>query len=166
MYLRKTTAAAILSIAPAPEVTPIAARKAARRAVAPVPPPPPPAAIDLSAMSAEGAKKALALAFPRHVEGKTVPATEATAAAAFAYLTARDDVSIAEAKKDASGNVLRLAMGDAESILGDGWEATWKTQKSEIDWGALAKELAIPSETIERFRKPVKRVLNVREKAE
>lgn len=173
---RKNAASAVaLAIAPVPVTppesapSPVVARKRARRVAPlplPVPPPPAPLAIDLAKMSADAAKKALTAAYPSHVDGKRLDATPATEAAALEYLNARDASQIAEGHKEAAGNTLRLAMGDAEAIVGDGWEATWKTQKNEIDWGALAKELAIPSETIERFRKPQKRVLNVREKAE
>lgn len=105
------------------------------------------------------AKKALAAAFPVVVEGKYVQATEAEEIAALAYFEARDAAARAEGAKEAAGNVLRYAIADAEGITGDGWKATWKHQKSEIDWGALVKELAIESEVIERFRKPKTRVL-------
>jgi hypothetical protein len=174
------TIAAVLSIPSAPEsaAAPVVARKRARRAeiaapvappvAAPAPPPPPPV-LDramLGKMNAEAAKKAITAAYPAPHAGKFIESTPASSDAALVYLTARDACAIAEGKKEAAGNVLRLEMGDAETMLGEGFEVTWKLQKGEIDWGALAKELNIPSETIERFRKAQRRVLNVREKAE
>lgn len=169
------TTAAVLSIPTAPEsaAAPVVARKRARRAeiAAPVaaPAPPPPPVLDramLGKMNAEAAKKAITAAYPAPHAGKFIESTPASSDAALVYLTARDACAIAEGKKEAAGNVLRLEMGDAETMLGEGFEVTWKLQKGEIDWGALAKELNIPSETIERFRKAQRRVLNVREKAE
>ena len=143
----------------------VKARKRARRA----PDAPKPKAevmIDLARMSAEQAKKALTAAFPRPIAGKVIEATEASAKSALEYLNARDAESIASGRKEAAGNALRLAMGDAEEIHGDGWKATWALQKAEIDWSALCKECNIPAEVIEQFRKPQRRVLNVRETAE
>lgn len=149
-------------VAPASAPAPVVARKRARRAkdapaVAPVVVKP---AIDLTRSDA---RKALAVAFPVATAGKVVHATAAEEAAALAYFEARDAEARAQGAKEASGNVLRYAIGDAEEVHGAGWKATWKFQKSDIDWGALVKELAIESEVIERFRKPSARVLLVKE---
>ncbi len=164
---RKVAAAVSIASDPRPappESSPIVTRKRARRvpAVA-LAPKPVPIAIDLARMTSEQAKKALSAAYPRHAEDKVIEATEATDRAVLSYMNARDAATISEGHKEAAGNVLRLTMGDAAEIHGEGYKVTWKTQKSEIDWSALVKELNIPSDQIERFRKPERRVLNVRE---
>lgn len=151
---------------PAPEsAKTVAERKRARRA--PKSEPPKPIAVKPTIdLTRPDARYALAAAFPNVITGKVLEATATEEAAALAYIEARDAEARAKGAKEASGNVLRFAIGDAEEIAGDGWKATWKFQKSEIDWGALVKELAIESEVIERFRKPSARVLLVKETAE
>lgn len=146
---------------------PIVERKRARRARVAAPPPPPPVVVKPAVdLTRSDARKALAVAFPTAITGKVVEATEADTRAATAYLDARDAEARAQGAKEAAGNALRYAIGDAEEIHGEGWKATWKFQKSEIDWGKLVSELAIESEVIERYRKPSARVLLVRETAD
>jgi hypothetical protein len=167
MTRRNTASARAHGAAPLSLVTPapVVARKRARRAkdapaAAPAYVKP---AIDLTRADA---RKALAVAFPVASPGKIVAAGAAEEAAALAYFEARDAESRAQGAKEASGNALRYAIGDAEAIHGDGWIATWKSQRGTIDRGALITALGIEAHVGERFRTAPARVLNVRETAE
>lgn len=144
--------------------TNVATRKRARRAKGDVAKTSAPAKpiVDLTHPNASAI---LAATFSSPVE-RVVVATEVEEAAALAYIEAREAESRAKGVKEGSGNVLRYAIGNATEIHGRGWKATWKPQKSQIDWGALVKDLGIESEVIERYRRAPSRVLLVHETAE
>lgn len=57
-----------------------------------------------------------------------------------AYLEARAMRDAAAETVDEIGARLRLAMGDAESIIGDGVRATYRAQSPRTDWKAVASE--------------------------
>lgn len=147
--------------APASET--VVTRKRARRArtEAPAPALAAPVKIDLTQPNA---KDALVAAYPRPTRKGMIPATPETERAALAYLESRDAEARAAGAKEAQGNALRHAIAEYEGIQGDGWVATWLPQRGQIDWSRLIKELNITAETVERFRKPDCRVLQVREK--
>ncbi len=149
---RKRVAKAVAAVATAAEVA-AAAASAAR------------AAVDFS-QPAERVKKLLSALFPVATKDAFRVATPAEAEHAERYLRARDAASIAEGEKEHAANRLRFAIGEGETIKGEGWVATWKNETGNVDWSALAKELAIPEATIARFRKPSHRVLRVTEKDE
>lgn len=143
----------------------VATRKRARRAAEPAPVAPVyvKPTIDLTQPNA---RKALVAAFPAPTSETMIDATEAEERAALAYIEARDAEARAKGAKEAAGNVLCYAIGNDEGIKGDGWKATWKLAKGEVDWSRLCKDLNIEDSVIERYRKPSARRIDLRETAD
>lgn len=117
-------------------------------------------------LESPGARKALTALYPRPENDVIVSATDEDEAAALAYIEARDAATLATEKKEIAGNLLCNRIAKNLGVTGDGWKAEWGMSKGSVDWTALAKDLAIPDETIAKHRRPESRGLTVREIAE
>lgn len=55
-------------------------------------------------------------------------------------------------------NRMRELIGDMEGVQGSGWKCTWKAPKASacVDWEALAAELQVPAELIQKHSAPKK----------
>ena len=121
------------------------------------------AEIDLTTASA---RKALTSLYPRPENDTLIAATPAIERAALDYITARDEASLANERKEIAGNVLCNAIARNRGALGDGWKAEWDMSKGAVDWTKLAKDLGIADDVIVKYRKPESRGLTVREIAD
>lgn len=99
----------------------------------------------------------LARAFPWSTrEEKT--ATEAVDAIGRELGEVKGNIAALEAREKVLSNALRLAIGDADSIVGDGWRATWRTPDGGVtSWKAVAEALHAPQELIASHTKPASR---------
>lgn len=61
-----------------------------------------------------------------------------------AFMLARDAEKTAKGEKDGLGNVLRARIGEASTLVGGGYKASWNKSADgvSIDWEAIARELA------------------------
>lgn len=116
-------------------------------------------------LSKPDARKQLVAIYPRPENDVYIDATPELEAAAFKYVEERDAESLAKKKKETAGNALCNAIGKNLGIRGKGWKAEWDMSNGSVDWGQLAKDLAIPDETIAKYRKPQVRGLDVKEVA-
>lgn len=121
------------------------------------------AEIDLTKPSA---RKALTALYPRPENETLIASTPELERAALDYIEARDAATLATERKEVAGNVLCNAIAKNLGVAGDGWKAVWDMSKGNVDWTQLAKDLAIPDETIAKYRKPESRGLTVRELAD
>lgn len=112
------------------------------------------------------ARKMLTALFPRPTTQAMLDATDETEKAALEYVQQRDAESVAKNSKEVAGNLLCNAIGSSLGIKGKGWKATWDMKGGNVDWDEVVKEMNIPSEVIDRHRKPAYRALDVRELAE
>jgi len=76
--------------------------------------------------------------------GGVRPATPEEAALAFHLEAARSTYSEVKANRELIENEMKLSIGEAEGIQGDGWRIAWKNDpaKAKVDWQAVAHELA------------------------
>jgi predicted phage-related endonuclease len=60
-----------------------------------------------------------------------------------------------EAQGRAAKSALQMLIGEAEGMTGDGWECSWKNDRSGgVDWKGLAATFAPGLELVERFTRP------------
>lgn len=99
----------------------------------------------------------LSRAFPRSTrEEKT--ATEAVDLLGRELGEVKATIATAEAREKVLSNALRLAIGDADAIVGDGWRATWRTPDGgTTSWKAVAEALSPSAELIALHTKPASR---------
>ncbi len=98
-------------------------------------------------------------------DGSEIEADADTAAA----VRALRDVQVRAKQLEEAEKALRAAietrMGPATALVGDGFRVLWKAEKDrlEIDWQAVAKEVAAPEEVVSRHTsvKPGRRPLRV-----
>ena len=87
----------------------------------------------------EGARRFLRERFPRNVKNlRQATAEEITLIRAYSW--ASKTLKIAEEDHETAGNMLKLAIGDADGLTFDGGTITWRKDKDSIgtDWYAVA----------------------------
>ncbi len=119
--------------------------------------------IDLSKPTA---RKMLTALHPRPTSETYLDATPELEEAALVYIEQRDAETLSKGKKEIAGNHLCNAIGDAKGVVGKGWKATWGLSAGNIDWAKVCEDFKIPEATLEKYRKPESRGLDVRELAE
>lgn len=98
----------------------------------------------------------------RKVERGLLPMPDGVAAVARDYLTLGATIRAAEEERDALGNRLREAIGDAQGYHGDGLKAVWREQRGRVAWQRYAEALGATGAGSEAFRGEDVRVLDVR----
>ena len=89
--------------------------------------------------ASEGARRFLRERFPRNVKNlRQATAEEITLIRAYSW--ASKTLKIAEEDHETAGNMLKLAIGDADGLTFDGGTITWRKDKDSIgtDWYAVA----------------------------
>lgn len=146
----KTSPSALL---PANDTAPRARKPRAPKAAPIVDPKAPPAVIP--------SRKVTSAAHPHVTRPGLAPAPAWLDGFVASYFAGREAESEAKAEKERAGDAIALAIGSGEGVQGPGYVATWRETEGGIDWTALARDLDLDAETIERYRRPGHRTLKV-----
>lgn len=85
----------------------------------------------------EGYSNMLRDMFPKHVDRVVVASPEVNTAAALLG-SVKTEIALLELTKQEHEQVIKLFMGDAAGITGEGWKATWKTNKDGISFDHMS----------------------------
>lgn len=95
----------------------------------------------------------IASRFPKET-GEVLTASAETSAAFAEWRKCKAQVEEFEARAAVAEQRVRMAVGVATEMHGDGWAVTLKEQeRKSVDWKALCKSLGIEAATVEQFTK-------------
>lgn len=87
-----------------------------------------------------GARKRILARFPSVLRGLQVAPPEA-ASLVVEYAEARDLAKACADDQETAGSALALLVGDAEGLVGDGFQVTWNPCQGRVNWETLARFL-------------------------
>jgi putative phage-type endonuclease len=82
----------------------------------------------------DGCGEYLRARFPKHEKGKSITSSEALDVAAENLKTASTNAKLWEKRQAEAKHLICAAMGDAETVKGKNWKASWKTESGGISW--------------------------------
>lgn len=102
----------------------------------------------------------------RPEKGRAIQATVEIEELRREYLAAKAELDAADSKLETVKNKIIVSLAGAERVNGDDWTISYQERegRTSTDWKGLAKELAIPAETLTRFQQTGKpsRVLTIK----
>lgn len=100
--------------------------------------------------------------FPRR--GVEIPSTDQIDALAAECVEWQRKESKAKREKDMRRQALKLAMGDAEFVVGAWGRVSWRMEDShKVDWDDLVSDLGITKDVLEKYNMPPARTLRLRQ---
>lgn len=96
----------------------------------------------------EAAKAALVKLYPRHIRPELLPAAPSIDEAAFRLARFKWLLKQVDAGVTENENIIKAYVSDAMGVEGEGWKATWKSDRDgktvdgkTVDWKAVAEDL-------------------------
>lgn len=106
-----------------------------------------------------GAARTLKALYPASRKGVSIQADPSAEEHARAFFQASVEVKAAKARQELAKQQLQSVIGDGETLIGDGWRASWASNAcGNPGWKAIATELGASPELIEKHRgKPARK---------